>query len=91
MKQKLIVRYISIIFVIATFMSGFHHHNDLQKHTDCQICTIQNSLTDIDTPTGVNYVTSLCIESQETLTELKNFQLQQKHLTFSARAPPLFS
>jgi len=91
MKQKLIVKYISIIFVIATFMSGLHHHNDLQKHSDCQICTIQNSLTDIDTPSNVNYVTSLFIESQETLTDLKNFQLAQKHLTFSARAPPLFS
>ncbi len=91
MKQKFIVKYISLIFVIAIFMGAFHHHNDMQEHSDCQICTIQNNLIDIDTPNTVSYLTSFSIQSEAVVANLKNFQLQEKILTFSARAPPLFS
>ena len=91
MKQKLIVKYISIIFIVATFMGSMHHHNDMQEHSDCQICTIQHNVEDIDTPTDVSYLTLFAIISEATLSSLQKLLTHKKHLCFSARAPPLFT
>jgi len=91
MKQKFIVKYISIIFIFATFITSFHHHNDMQEHNDCQICTIQNSIADMDTPTDVTYLTLLSLISESTITTLENLQTQKDYRTFSARAPPFYS
>jgi hypothetical protein len=91
MKKKLLVKYISIIFMIATFMGSLHHHNDLQEHNNCQICTISHNVANIDTPIDVNYLVLFTIVSEATLASLPNFQIEKQKLTFSARAPPLFS
>ena len=72
-------------------MGSMHHHNDMQSHSDCQICTIQNNVTDIDTPSDVNYLVLFSTISEATLSSLENLQTEKKHFTFSARAPPLFS
>jgi hypothetical protein len=90
MKQKLIIKYISIIFIFATFIGSMHHHNDLQEHNDCKICTIQHNIINIDTPTAVCYLTLFTTQSEATVVNLKKFQIQSKHFTFSARAPPHF-
>jgi len=91
MRQKILIKYISIIFVISTFMSSFHHHNDLQEHNNCQICIVQSNIADIDTPTDVTYLTLFSTPSEATLVNLQNLQTQKQHLTSTARAPPLFS
>ena len=91
MKQKLLLRYISIIVILASFMGSIHHHNDLKQHNDCKICTIQHNVSDIDTPIDVNYLTLLSIVSEATLSTLSSFQLEKQDFSFSARAPPLFS
>jgi len=91
MKQKLLIRYISIIVILASFMGSFHHHNDLKQHNDCKICTIQQNVTDIDTPVDVSYLTLLTLVSEATLATLPSFQLEKQNFTFSVRAPPLFS
>ena len=69
-------------------MGVFHHHNDMRVHNDCQICTIQNSLADFDTPVQNPYFTKLDIKSEETLLSLKNLHSKSTHLAFQARAPP---
>ena len=91
MKQNFVVKYISIIVMLASFMGSFHHHNDLKQHNDCKICTIQHNVTDIDTPADVTYLTLFTIHSEATIARLINFQVEENHFTFSARAPPLFS
>jgi len=91
MREKLIVRYISIIFIIATFMGSLHHHDDLRTHSDCQICSIQHNVADIDTPIDVSYLTLFSATSEATFVSLENLQTKKQQLTFSARAPPLFS
>jgi len=91
MKQNFVVKYISIIVILASFMGSFHHHNDLKQHNDCQICTIQHNVTDIDTPADVSYLTLFTIVLEATLASLPNFQIEKQNLTFSARAPPSFS
>ena len=90
MKYKFLKKYFSIVFVVATLMGVFHHHNDLKTHADCQICTIQSSIADADTPVETLYLTPLKQISEATLTSLEK-PLQKEHLTpLIARAPPLF-
>jgi len=91
MKQNLVVKYISIIFLIATFMSSMHYHNDMHEHNDCKICTVQHNVADIDTPTDVNYLSFFTKISETTFLDFQNLQTQKIDLTFSARAPPFLS
>jgi len=91
MKKKLIVKYLSIVFVFATLLATLHHHNDFQEHNDCQICTIQNSIADADTPSDTIYITLLTLPSKRVITHLQNLQAQVSEHILSARAPPLFS
>ena len=91
MNKALISKFISIIFVFATLMASSHHHNDLQSHIDCQICTIENTLSLADTPIDVFYLTELYIINEAIIGFLDDILLQKEHHYFSARAPPLFS
>lgn len=91
MKKKFLVKYLSIIFILASMMGSLHHHNDMQVDNDCQICTISHNVIDIDTPTDLNYFTLLSKISEAPISSLKSLQIQEKQLSFSARAPPLFS
>ena len=88
MRYKLLHKYFSIIFIIATLMGVFHHHNDLQIHNDCQICTIQSSIANADTPSKTAYFTKLNI-LHDNLT-LKLITSDSNTLTYPlhARAPP---
>ena len=70
-------------------MGSTHHHNDLQKHNDCQICTIASNTTDIDTPERVVYFTEMTLLHEATQSEL---QISIAHITqnsYDSRAPPL--
>ena len=91
MKQNFILRYLGIILIFATFITTLHQHNDLQEHTDCQICTIQNTLDVIDTPLDVIYVSSLSLPSYPIFTDLNKSPYNNKLSTYNSRAPPLFS
>ena len=92
MKHKLLIKYIGFIFVIATFMSSLHHHHgDLQEHNDCQVCTVQHNITDIDTPTNISYLTFLFTPSEAALVSFKELHSQKNNFTFGARAPPSLS
>ena len=91
MIYKITKKYISIIFLLATFVSTFHHHDDLQIHSDCQICTIQNSIADGDTPIQPHYFTIFAIPSEVTLCKLQNFIVIDTSNRLRARAPPQIS
>ena len=84
-------KYISIIFLISTFMGVFHHHDNLKQHNDCQICIIQSNISDIDTPVDVFYLNSLNKYSQKSISKLFNLHINLVTTTFKARAPPKIS
>ena len=88
MKKYLLSKYISIIFVLATFMGSVHHHNDLKSHSDCQICTIQNTIADSDTPVETTYLQELSLQSEAVTTRLDSFEYKQVAATLHSRAPP---
>jgi hypothetical protein len=88
MFKYFIKQYISIIFILATFMGVFHHHNDFKQHNDCQICTIQASIADADTPVAVVYFTRLNIASTSTLKIQKISHAKTVTNPLKARAPP---
>ena len=88
MRYKFLHKYISIIFIIATLIGVFHHHDDFKIHNDCQICTIQSSIADTDTPSQTSYFTQLDILHDNLA--LKLISLDSKTITspLHARAPP---
>ena len=88
MKFKFAQKYLSIVFLLASLMGSMHHHNDLQEHNDCQICTISSSIADADTPVDVKYLTLLCLQSEVTLSQLPEFFKQHIPSQFHSRAPP---
>ena len=91
MKYKYLKQYISIVFLLASLMGALHHHNDLQKHSDCQICTIQSNVVDVDTPTETFYLTELLVASDATLSSLPQFIVFHKESKQHSRAPPKLS
>lgn len=88
MMYKWLKKYLSIVFVIVTFMGVFHHHKDFQTHENCQICTIQSNLANADTPPIVVYVQSLDIKSQSTISAIFTLNINKLFSTLNARAPP---
>ena len=88
MFQYFTKKYIALIFVLATFMSVLHHHNDFKVHNDCQICTIQSSIADADTPVEVLYFTRLDIALNFTLKTPKILHSKEIKNPLKARAPP---
>ena len=88
-KGVYIKRYFSIIFIIAVLMGVFHHHNDLKQHNDCQICTIQSTLADADTPADKVYVTELEKFSELIAATLSHLQPYRFQTTLQVRAPPI--
>jgi len=88
MKYKFLHRYFSIIFIIATLMGVFHHHNDLKIHNDCQICTIQASIANADTPIQTPYFTQLDILHDNLIVKLISLDSKTIINPLHARAPP---
>ena len=88
MKKYLVRNFFSLIVLVATFMGATHHHNDLQTHSDCQICTISTSVTDIDTPSEVVYLTPLTLQHEATLSQLVSFTSKHIGSQNNPRAPP---
>ena len=88
MKMYLVRHLFSLIVLVATFIGASHHHNDLQTHSDCQICTISISVTDIDTPSDVVYLTALTPLREAALTQLPHFTAKHIGSHNNPRAPP---
>jgi len=88
MLRNLFKRYFSTIFIVATLMGVFHTHHDLKPHNDCQICTIQSSISDADTPTDSHYLTALSLIPEQISTKLPILHITKLNSTKQARAPP---
>ena len=91
MIHKFFRKYLSIIFIFATLLGVFHHHNDLKQHNDCQICTIQSSIANADTPVDVLYLSNIEIIHESILTKLVNLHSKTTQNFLNARAPPSLS
>ena len=90
MKKYLLRNILSIIVLVATLMGVMHHHNDLKSHSDCQICTVSSSVTDIDTPSDVVYLTQLTLLHEATFSQLPYFTSKHIGSFNNPRAPPTF-
>ena len=80
--------YLTLIFIVATFMGVFHHHDDLKQHNDCQICIIQSSIADADTPIEAIYFTLLNIKPEAVVKTPKTIYSKTLTNPLKARAPP---
>ena len=90
MFKLFVKKYLSIIFLVATFMGVFHHHDDFQQHSDCQMCIIQASIANADTPSDVLYISKLELLSEVTKGNLPQFFLKEHNAPLRARSPPIF-
>ena len=84
-------KYFSVVLLLASLLGGMHHHNDLKQHNDCQICTIQSSLSHADTPVDTLYIQEITLQAETPASELTNLVANAAHITLKARAPPQFS
>ena len=91
MINRFFSKYLSIIFILATFMGVFHHHSDLKQHNDCKICTVQSSLAHADTPVDAHYLTYIEIFTESILTPLASLHVKQVYNFIQARAPQKIS
>jgi len=69
-------------------MGVLHHHNDFVQHDDCQICTIQSSIADTDTPVEVLYFTRLNIRVKSIAQSPRILHSRTVTNPLKARAPP---
>ncbi len=72
-------------------MGVFHHHDDLKQHNDCQICTVQSSIANADTPVETLYVSSVHLASESIITTLTHLCSSQTQRNIQVRAPPFIS
>jgi hypothetical protein len=91
MRFKSLNKFISIIFILATFIGVFHHHDDMKSHNDCQICTIQSSIADADTPSQTLYLSKIELFSDSTISKFPTLHEYKQYIPLRARAPPIFS
>jgi len=91
MLRRFFKKYFVIIFIIATFMGVFHHHNDFKQHLDCKIHLLKTNLAAIDTPVEVAYLTQLSVVSDAVVTPLFNLHSDLNQKSFHSRAPPKIS
>ena len=84
-------KYFAVVFVVATLLGSMHHHNDLKQHNDCQICTVQSSLSHADTPVDTLYLSDIKLISEATVTDLSHLIVNSAHISLHSRAPPKFS
>jgi len=91
MLRRFFKKYFVVIFVVATFMGVFHHHNDFKQHLDCKIHLLKTNLVTIDTPVEVTYLTQLGVVSDAVVTPLFNLHSNSLQKSLHARAPPKIS
>ena len=91
MIKKWLRKYLAVVFVLASLLGSMHHHNDLKQHNDCQICTIQSSLSHADTPVDTLYLTHITLKAETPVAILTNLVASATHIALKARAPPQFS
>ncbi len=91
MIKKWLRKYFAVVLVLASLLGSMHHHNDLKQHNDCQICTIQSSLSHADTPVDRLYLHQITLQAETPATVFTNLVVSAGHIALTARAPPFIS
>ena len=91
MIYKFFRKYFSIIFIIATFIGIFHHHNDFKPHPECKICLLQANISNANTPTDVVNLPHIDIASESIIIKLVTLHSKRVKNQLKIRAPPLIS
>jgi len=81
--------FVAWALVFTTLLSAAHHHNDLKKHTDCQICTLSFSLEHQDSVDTPRYVPTLYFSKEIDAAYFLSYD-SQLLFSYRSRAPPFF-
>ena len=88
MVKRFLRKYLVVVFVLATLVGAFHHHEDAKIHNDCKICVIHSNLVNIDTPSEAVYLSLLTLSGEAIVTPFANLFERSLHHTYLSRAPP---
>ena len=85
-----LIKSIVIFYLVSSFLSATHFHNDALEHNDCKVCIVHKNLNSADVPTTsiLNLVCDYCY--QAILFKATLFQ-DSLDKGFNANAPPHFS
>lgn len=42
-KNRAFSKIILLVFILASFVSAFHHHEDFKDHNDCPVCIVSHT------------------------------------------------
>ena len=89
--RNFLSKYVGIVLFVATMMGSFHHHHDGKQHNDCQVCTVQSTIFDADTPQESVYLSQIKHFNEGIVTPLFSLHINQLISNVNSRAPPKIS
>jgi len=90
MRYSYVKKLLASLFLVATFLGAFHHHEDTGVHQDCPIHILEASIVSGDIPLVALFEK---IEISYTVpTEVPKIHFDTStHFGYFGRAPPYFS
>jgi len=88
MNKHFVKVYISIVFLVMTFIGSFHHHDDLAQYDDCQLCVIISHSSCADVPTDTVFLSKVIHILESIPPKYQNLYRFIKITNVHSRAPP---
>jgi hypothetical protein len=89
MRNSYIKKLLASLFLVATFLGAFHHHNDTGVHQDCPIHILEASIVSGDIPL-LSLIEKIDIRYQAPLEAVAIHTDTSVHFGYFGRAPPYF-
>ena len=90
MRYSYVKKLLASLFLVATFLGAFHHHDDTGVHQDCPIHILEASIVSGDIPL-ISLFEKIDI-SYQIPQEALNINIDTSvHFGYFGRAPPYFS
>ena len=89
MRNSYIKKLLASLFLVATFLGAFHHHNDTGVHQDCPIHILEASIVSGDIPL-LSLIEKIDIRYQAPLEAVAIHTDTSVHFGYFGRAPPCF-
>ena len=90
MRLHYVKKLLASLFLVATFLGAFHHHDDTGVHQDCPIHILEASIISGDI-TLESLLEKIDIAYQVPLETIDQHRDTSVNFTYFGRAPPYFS
>jgi len=90
MKSSYAKKLLASLFLVATFLAAFHHHDDGGLHHDCPVHILEASIISGDIPPASSLLGKIENVYQMPLEATHIYTDSSVHFAYSGRAPPTF-